>query len=316
MSKSHTPADPPDMPECFVIMPIAEVDTHPPGHFLRVYTDIISPACAAAGFKAIRADDVKQSNLIHLDILEKLLACPMAVCDLSTSNPNVLFELGLRQAFDKPVALIQEVGTRRIFDIALLRYTEYRKERLYHEVNEDQRRIASCIRDTAEAVRKSEGINSLVKLLALSKPASLPETTVEDQKQDLQRAMFDELARMRSDMNGLMRNLSTGGSILRPGEQSLEENAERQLYMIDSELREFLAEGTSDCTSIRIEFDKAQRFGKLLRQSATTPEEITYSRGFDARLKSFLGAYEHCLASKRHPNGGKKSEPETRFKFS
>ena len=40
----------------------------------------------------------------------------------------------LRQAFDKPTVLVQEVGTEKIFDIAPLRYTEYRRELKYREV--------------------------------------------------------------------------------------------------------------------------------------------------------------------------------------
>ena len=80
--------------ECFVIMPISDCASYSPGHFTRVYQDIIKPACQLAGFRPIRADDVVQTNLIHLDILQKLLHSPMALCDLSSLNPNVLFELG------------------------------------------------------------------------------------------------------------------------------------------------------------------------------------------------------------------------------
>jgi len=78
----------------------------------------------------------------------------MAICDLSAGNPNVLFELALRQAFDKPVALVQEVGTPQIFDISPLRYTEYRKERVYHEVLEDQKAVATAVKETFESHSK------------------------------------------------------------------------------------------------------------------------------------------------------------------
>ena len=113
---------------CFVIMPIADCDGYEKGHFAHVYDDIIKPAIDKTEFTAIRADEVKETNFIHLDILKKLIDAPIAVCDLSTRNPNVLFELGIRQAFDKPVVLIQEKGTPKIFDIAPLRYLEYSKE--------------------------------------------------------------------------------------------------------------------------------------------------------------------------------------------
>lgn len=94
--------------DCFVIMPIGDCDGYNSGHFTRVYEDIIKPAVSQAEFKPIRGDEVAKTNLIQLDILNKLLETPIAVCDLSSRNPNVLFELGIRQAFDMPVVLIQE----------------------------------------------------------------------------------------------------------------------------------------------------------------------------------------------------------------
>ncbi len=94
--------------QCFVIMPISDPPDYESGHFRRVYEDLFEPACRNAGYHSIRADDVRETNLIHVDILKRLLESPMAICDLSTQNPNVLFELGFRQAFDKPVLLVLE----------------------------------------------------------------------------------------------------------------------------------------------------------------------------------------------------------------
>ena len=159
---------------CFVIMPIDDCDGYEKGHFAHVYDDIIKPAIDKTEFTAIRADEVKETNFIHLDILKKLIDAPIAVCDLSTRNPNVLFELGIRQAFDKPVVLIQEKGTPKIFDIAPLRYLEYSKEMKYHEVLESQKSLQEAIEATKAAEGDSGNINSIVKLMALSSPAIIP----------------------------------------------------------------------------------------------------------------------------------------------
>lgn len=196
-----------EKPECFVVMPIAEADGYATGHFLHVYKDIIVPACEKSGFKAIRADEVKQTNLIHLDILQKLLDSPMCLCDLSTRNPNVLFELALRQAFDKPVTLIQETGTKPIFDIAPLRYTEYRKERIYHEVIEDQEKICDSVRETFESHQKGKGINSIVRLLSLAQPAKLVETGEIDRQSDLQALILAEMEQMRAEFRTAVRTI-------------------------------------------------------------------------------------------------------------
>jgi hypothetical protein len=191
---------------CFVIMPISDGDEYEDGHFSKVYEDIFKPACINAGFTAIRTDEVKQTNLIHLDILQKLIDSPMAICDLSSRNPNVLFELGLRQAFDKPTVLVQEVGTARIFDIAPLRYTEYRKELKYREVLEDQNLIAEAVTATKEANKNGEGFNSLVNILSLAGPASLKEVNESDSSRMLQ-LVRAEMSEMRSDFRRTMHSL-------------------------------------------------------------------------------------------------------------
>ncbi|QNM98826.1 hypothetical protein [Chitinimonas koreensis] len=189
--------------DCFVIMPIADHDGYDKGHFTKVYEDIFKPACISAGFTAVRADDVGQTNLIHLDILQKLIDSPMAICDLSAKNPNVLFELGLRQAFDKPTVLVQESGSSKIFDIAPLRYTEYRRELRYREVLEDQRSISEALKATKDATDRGEGINSIVRILSLSKPASLKEVGDDDYAGLLQ-LVRAEMSAMRSDFRRAM----------------------------------------------------------------------------------------------------------------
>lgn len=55
--------------DCFVIMPIAECEGYETNHFAHVYNDIIKPAVAKTEYTATRADEVKETNLIHLDIL-------------------------------------------------------------------------------------------------------------------------------------------------------------------------------------------------------------------------------------------------------
>jgi hypothetical protein len=197
-------------PECFVIMPISDPDSYPKGHFRRVYEDLIKPACATAGFDPIRADDIRETNLIHLDVLQKLIDSPMAICDLSTRNPNVLFELGLRQAFDKPVALIQEVGTQKIFDITPLRYTEYRKERVYHEVIEDQQSISRALIATRDA--KKDSINSIVRLLSITKPAALSELS-DANKDPMLQIVRAELNELRQEIRR-SRNIAVSGSVI------------------------------------------------------------------------------------------------------
>jgi len=200
----------PDKAECFVIMPISDPDGYIAGHFKRVFEDLFIPACDRAGYHAIRADQVRQTNLIHLDVLQKIINSPMAICDLSSRNPNVLFELGLRQAFDKPVVLVQEAGTPQIFDINPLRYTEYRKEMLYRQVMEDQENLTAAITATREAIKDSKSINSIVKLLSLTQPASLTTISETDKESALLQVIMTELSNLRREVKAGLRSAPEG----------------------------------------------------------------------------------------------------------
>ncbi|OBU27117.1 hypothetical protein C0Z01_15150 [Photobacterium kishitanii] len=156
---------------CFIIMPISDMDGYEKGHFDRVYKHLIIPACVKAGYKAVRADDVDKSNYIVVDIMTKVANADMAICDLSGKNPNVMFELGFRQAFNLPTVLLKDKKTSSIFDIQGLRYTTYDESLRIDQVEMHINLLASAIQSTSEPT--THDILSLVQLISI-KPANLP----------------------------------------------------------------------------------------------------------------------------------------------
>ena len=84
--------------KCFVIMPISDQGDYPEGHFTKVYEQIIKPSVEDVGYEAYRVDENNICDSIINKIFDAIQKCPMAICDLSNRNPNVLYELGLRQA--------------------------------------------------------------------------------------------------------------------------------------------------------------------------------------------------------------------------
>ncbi|GAB5479775.1 MAG: hypothetical protein Marn2KO_32420 [Marinobacter nauticus] len=155
---------------CFIIMPISDSENYETGHFKRVYDHIIKPACDKTGYEAVRADDVARSNYIVIDILRKILDSDLVICDLSDRNPNVLYELGIRQAFNKPTVLLKDSVTQKIFDIQGLRYTEYNQSLRVDSVNSDIDNLCQTIIDTENS--DENDINSVIQLLGI-KPAEI-----------------------------------------------------------------------------------------------------------------------------------------------
>lgn len=155
--------------KCFVIMPISDCENYVSGHFGRVYEYIIKPACEHAGFIPVRADEIMTTNYIALDIIKHIINSEMSICDLSSRNPNVLYELGIRQAFNLPVTLIKDSKTNRIFDIQGIRDIEYDESLRIDTVQETIDELSQVISNTYQ--NKSE-VNSLVSLLGIE-PAKL-----------------------------------------------------------------------------------------------------------------------------------------------
>lgn len=157
----------------------------------------------------------------------------MAICDLSSKNPNVLFELGIRQAFDKPTVLVKDVDTNTIFDIAPLKYYTYNKSLMYRNVLEDQKEIAKFLAETEESCIKNDNINSIVKLLSLNK-ATISEK-FDDEGQISYKYIISELNELRRDIR------KVSGK-----RESANKNQDfRYILLLLDELREMISNGIS-----------------------------------------------------------------------
>ncbi|OIR10490.1 hypothetical protein GALL_78020 [mine drainage metagenome] len=158
-------------PICFVIMPISDVHGYEPGHFARVYEHLLKPAIVAAGYSPVRADDAVKTDYIVVGIIQKIVESEMVICDFSARNPNVMYELGIRHAFNKPVTLVKDRRTEKVFDIQGLRYTEYDDSLRIDSVQKDVSKISVAITETAKV--GENGLNSVIQLAGI-KTAEVP----------------------------------------------------------------------------------------------------------------------------------------------
>jgi hypothetical protein len=133
--------------KAFVIMPFVEKTTErPKGFFAEVLRSLITPAAVEAGFNVETANR-QGSDIIQSTIVNELLEADLVIADLTDHNPNVLFELGLRMAQEKPVALIKSSGTGRVFDVDnMLRVHEYQPHLWRSTVETDLPELAKHIR--------------------------------------------------------------------------------------------------------------------------------------------------------------------------
>lgn len=91
----------PDKKKCFVVMGFGEKTDYRTSRVLdmdKTYKHIIKPAVEAAGLECVRADEIPHSGTIDVPMYEQLLQADLVVADLSTSNLNAAYELGVRHA--------------------------------------------------------------------------------------------------------------------------------------------------------------------------------------------------------------------------
>lgn len=121
----HTIAETPETTSrnCFVVMPIGKTEEEKE-HFLGWYQVVIEPAIANAGLVPILSAANEQPNAINDEIRVHLALDPMVVIDLggmtgdTEPNPNVMYELGIRHAFNLPHVIMAWDNQRLPFDIA------------------------------------------------------------------------------------------------------------------------------------------------------------------------------------------------------
>lgn len=94
---------------CFVVMGFGEkidLATQRQLDLDKTYRIIIKPAVEKAGLKCVRADDILHSGNIDVLMYELLLSADVVVADLSTTNANAIYELGVRHALRPATTII------------------------------------------------------------------------------------------------------------------------------------------------------------------------------------------------------------------
>ncbi len=109
---------------CFFLMPFNE-------EFDMVYGEIKSKL-TDIGVKCSRVDEENGSYPIISKVIKKIIAAQFIIVDLSNSNPNVFYELGIAHTFKdaRNILLIKNKNDKAPFDITHLKYTEYSLDNL------------------------------------------------------------------------------------------------------------------------------------------------------------------------------------------
>jgi len=141
---------------CGIIMPIAGMGAEYPADHWADVMKIIHTAVERAGFIPRIVSDSEESTVIHGSIINNIYNDAIVVCDVSNKNANVMFELGMRLAFNKPVVIIKDDKTDYSFDTGNIQHENYRRDLRHSTVEKFINDLSKKIKKTHEASLKSD----------------------------------------------------------------------------------------------------------------------------------------------------------------
>lgn len=161
-----------DEKTCGIIMPISSNNEVKDQHWINVRR-ILSEAITLAGFNAKPVWESDEINIIHKNIVQNLYDNEIVVCDVSCNNPNVMFELGLRLAFDKPTIIVSDNNTKFSFDTSIVKHIIYPRDLGYYPILDFKEELTRKITETYEKSIEDENYSVFLKHFQEIKPAKI-----------------------------------------------------------------------------------------------------------------------------------------------
>ncbi|MGQ4568321.1 hypothetical protein ACUH91_00460 [Dermabacteraceae bacterium P9123] len=153
---------PKHLKKIFVISPIGKLDADGVDFPDIVLKEIIIPAARdAEGYaEPLRIDKFNYPGSIDAQIVSQIIDSDVCIADLTGLNPNVMYEVAIAHAADKPVLLLQQSPGLPPFDFAserMIRYSTRVDEanRAREELTQQLKNISSASELTESGVTRS-----------------------------------------------------------------------------------------------------------------------------------------------------------------
>ena len=127
----------------------------------KVYQTIIKPTVTECGYECIRGDEVLDSGLIDESMYYGILESDLVVADISTLNPNAVYELGVRHGVKRfRTIIMMESKDNFFFDLNHSRTLTYTYHRRQSAFDKEVFRVRERLRGIIESIEGSEQIDS------------------------------------------------------------------------------------------------------------------------------------------------------------
>lgn len=186
-------------PTCGIVMPISAIDGCSENHWSDVKT-ILQEAIASAGYEADIVSNAEDISVIQTRIVQNLYDKDIIVCDVSCKNANVMFELGIRLAFDKPTIIVIDDKTGFPFDTSPIEHLVYPRDLRYSKIIEFKNKLMDKIQGTIKKAQEDPSYSPFLKSFGKIKVA-----TIEHKEGSMDEAILQRLDDMQQALGRLSR---------------------------------------------------------------------------------------------------------------
>ena len=169
------------LPKCGIVMPISATENYTAEHWADVLL-IIKDIIITSGFESNLVSDADDVGIIQKRIIQNLYNNEIIVCDVSAKNPNVMFELGIRLAFDKPTIIIKDDHTDYTFDTSIIEHISYPKDLRFNKILAFKENLKKKIIGTYDKARNDSKYSTFLKNFGEYKVAHLEEKEITSYK--------------------------------------------------------------------------------------------------------------------------------------
>ncbi len=190
---------------CGIVMPISAIDGCSESHWADIQ-DILTEAIEDAGFDANLVSNADDVGIIHKRIIQNLYDNPIVICDVSGKNPNVMFELGLRLAFDKPTIIVKDDKTTYSFDTSAIEHLEYPRDLRFSRIVEFKQKLTEKIKATHDKAATDPTYTTFLKHFGEFTVAKLDKREVSGQEYILEELKALRYAMLRIERTQVSRD--------------------------------------------------------------------------------------------------------------
>lgn len=142
----------------------------------KTYKNIIKPAVEKSGYECVRGDEVAESGIIDRSMYSLLIHSDLVIADITTFNPNALYELGIRHAAKPFSTIIMKDEDGSIpFDLNHNKIFHYKH--MGDDIGVDEaNRCIKHLENLISSLEKSKAIDSpMFEFIQSAQPHTLPE---------------------------------------------------------------------------------------------------------------------------------------------